>query len=160
RNRLGFCEAAAEMLGRDARPCAVVMIELGLQSAVNDALGHAWGDRVVVGAGERLCRTLADQALTARLEGDTFAVLLTSIGQQLGRRFQLVTQFRQALDTGQVDVHFQPQLALPTRQVVGVEALVRWQHPEFGMLDPAEFVTLVETTGLIDPLTDYVLNRS
>jgi EAL domain-containing protein (putative c-di-GMP-specific phosphodiesterase class I) len=57
-------------------------------------------------------------------------------------------------------VHFQPQLALRTRQVIGVEALVRWQHPEFGMVDPAEFVTLVETTGLINPLTDYVLDRS
>jgi diguanylate cyclase (GGDEF)-like protein len=234
RNRLGFREAAAEILRRDASPCAVVVIELGLLSAVNDALGQAWGDRVVLGAGLRLCRTLADHALTARLEGDTFAALLTgvgaqqalqaaqrvqaalsepypldklavectavvgvaltgveptrdadillqradvalraargaeatvrsylpSMGQLLMRRFQLVTQFRQALETGQVDVHFQPQLALPTRQVVGVEALVRWQHPEFGMLDPVEFVTLVETTGLIDPLTDYVLNRS
>ncbi|MBV8997110.1 MAG: bifunctional diguanylate cyclase/phosphodiesterase, partial [Pseudonocardiales bacterium] len=234
RNRLGFREVASEVLRRDTRPCAVVVIELGLLSVVNDALGQAWGDRVVLGAGERLCRTLADQPLTARLEGDTFAVLLVgvgaqqaqqvaervqaalskphpvdklavectavvgvaltgveptrdadvllqraelalrcarrtdqtvrsylpSMGQLLGRRFQLVTQFRQALDTGQVDVHFQPQLALPTRQVIGVEALVRWQHPEFGMLDPAEFVTLVETTGLIDPLTDYVLDRS
>jgi EAL domain-containing protein (putative c-di-GMP-specific phosphodiesterase class I) len=44
--------------------------------------------------------------------------------------------------------------------VIGVEALVRWRHPEFGMVDPGEFVTLVETTGLIDPLTDYVLDRS
>jgi diguanylate cyclase (GGDEF)-like protein len=234
RNRLGFREAAAEILRRDARPCAVVVLELGLLSAVNDALGQVWGDRVIRGAGERLCRTLRDQALTARLEGDTFAALLTgvdpqeaqrvaervqaalsepypvdklavectaavgvaltgveptrdadvllqraemalrsargadrtvrsyvpSMGQLLGRRFQLVTQFRQALETGQVDVHYQPQLALPTRRVIGVEALMRWEHPEFGMLDPAEFVTLVETTGLIDPLTDYVLNRS
>jgi diguanylate cyclase (GGDEF)-like protein len=234
RNRLGFCAAASEILRRDATPCAVVVIELGLLSAVSDALGPAWGDRVVVGAGERLCHALAEQALTARLEGDSFAALLIdvdaqqalqvaqrvqavlsepypvdklavectavagvavtgveptrnpddllqradmalrsargaeatvrsylpSMGQLLVRRFQLVTQFRQALDTGQVDVHLQPQLALPTRQVVGVEALVRWQHPEFGMLDPAEFVTLVETTGLIDPLTDYVLDRS
>ncbi|HJT02937.1 MAG TPA: bifunctional diguanylate cyclase/phosphodiesterase [Pseudonocardiaceae bacterium] len=234
RNRLGFREMASEILRRDTRPCAVVVIELGLLSAVNDALGQVWGDRVVLGAGQRLRRTLSEQALTARLEGDMFALLLAgvgaqdahqvaervqaalskpypvdklavecaavvgmaltgveptrdadvllqraelalrcarradqtvrsylpSMGQLLGRRFQLVTQFRQALDTGQVDVHFQPQLALPTRQVIGVEALVRWQHPEFGMLDPAEFVTLVETTGLIDPLTDYVLDRS
>jgi diguanylate cyclase (GGDEF)-like protein len=234
RNRLGFREAASEILCRDASPCAVVVIELGLLSAVNDALGQVWGDRVVLGAGQRLCRTLTDYALTARLEGDTFAALLTGVGSQqamqtaerlqaalsepypvdklavectavvgvaltgveptrdaddllqradvalrsargadetvrsylpsmgqlLGRRFQLVTQFRQALETGQVDVHFQPQLALPSRRVIGVEALVRWQHPEFGMLDPAEFVTLVETTGLIDRLTDYVLNRS
>jgi diguanylate cyclase (GGDEF)-like protein len=233
-NRLGFREAATDVLRRDVTPCAVIVIELGLLSSVNDALGHVWGDQVVLGAGERLRRTLPDQALTARLEGDTFAALLVdvdsqralhvaeqvhaalsepyrvdklavecsavagvaltgieptrdadtllqradvalgaargaeetvrnylpSMGQVLLRRFQLVTQFRQALDTGQVDVHFQPQLALPTRQVIGVEALVRWHHPEFGMLDPAEFVTLVETTGLIDPLTDYVLNRS
>jgi EAL domain-containing protein (putative c-di-GMP-specific phosphodiesterase class I) len=103
----------------------------------------------------------ADMALrSARGAEATVRSYLPSMGQLLVRRFQLVTQFRQALDTGQVDVHFQPQLALPTRQVVGVEALVRWQHPEFGMLDPAEFVTLVETTGLIDPLTDYVLDRS
>jgi diguanylate cyclase (GGDEF)-like protein len=233
-NRLGFREAATEVLRRDSTPCAVLVIELGLRSSVNDALGHVWGDRVVLGAGERLRRVLPDQTLTARLEGDTFAALLVdvcsqralqlaeqvqvtlsepypvdklavecgavvgvaltgveptrdadtlvqradmalraarggdetvrsylpSMGQVLLRRFQLVTQFRHALDTGQVDVHFQPQLALFTRQVTGVEALARWHHPEFGMLDPAEFVTLVETTGLIDPLTDYVLDRS
>jgi diguanylate cyclase (GGDEF)-like protein len=234
RNRLGFREAAAEVLRRDVTPCAVIVIELGLLSSVNDALGHVWGDRVVLGAGERLRRTLPAGVLTARLERDTFAALLVddeaqgavvmaeqvqaalsapypvdklavectavvgvaftgieptrdantllqradvalhaarggeetvrsylpSMGQVLLRRFQLVTQFRHALDTGQVDVHFQPQLALPTRQVIGVEALVRWHHPEFGMVDPGEFVTLVETTGLIDPLTDYVLDRS
>ncbi len=234
RSRLGFRAAATEVLGRDLMPCAVIVIELGLMSSVNDALGHVWGDQVVLGAGERLRGILPDQAFTARLEGDTFAALLVdvssqralqvaeqvhaalsepyrvdklavecsavvgvalteieptrdaetllqradvalraarssdetvrsylpSMGQVLLRRFQLVTQFRQALDTGQVDVHFQPQLALSTRRVIGVEALVRWHHPEFGMVDPAEFVTLVETTGLIDPLTDYVLDRS
>ncbi|HWR46463.1 MAG TPA: bifunctional diguanylate cyclase/phosphodiesterase, partial [Pseudonocardiaceae bacterium] len=233
-NRLGFRDAATEVLHRDSTPCAVIVIELGLLSSVNDALGHVWGDRVILGAGERLRRVLPDQALTARLQGDTFATLLVdvcsqralqvaeqvqaalsepypvdklvvecsavvgvaltgveptrdadtlmqradvalraarggeetvrsylpSMGQALMRRFQLVTQFRHALDTGQVDVHFQPQLALSTRRVIGVEALVRWRHSEFGMLDPAEFVTLVETTGLIDPLTDYVLDRS
>jgi diguanylate cyclase (GGDEF)-like protein len=234
RNRLGFREAANEVLRNGSAPCAVLVIELGLLSAVNDALGQAWGDRVVLGAGDRLCRTLDPRVLTARLEGDTFAALLSdidshqalavaeqvqaalskpypldklavectavvgvaltgieptrdanqllqradvalraarsaettvrtyqpSMGQVLVRRFQLVTQFRQALDIGQVDVHFQPQLALLSRQVIGVEALVRWTHPEFGMVNPAEFVTLVETTGLIDPLTEYVLNRS
>jgi diguanylate cyclase (GGDEF)-like protein len=234
RNRLGFREAAAEVLRRDVTPCAVIVVELGLLSSVTDALGHVWGDRVVLGAGERLRRTLPAGVLIARLERDTFAALLVdgeahgtgavaeqvqaalsapypvdklavectavvgvaftgieptrdadtllqradvalhaarggeetvrtylpSMGQVLLRRFQLVTQFRHALDTGQVDVHFQPQLALSTRQVIGVEALVRWHHPEFGMVDPGEFVTLVETTGLIDPLTDYVLDRS
>ncbi|HEU0127002.1 MAG TPA: GGDEF domain-containing protein, partial [Pseudonocardiaceae bacterium] len=234
RNRLGFREVANEVLRRDSTPCAVVVIDLDLLSSVNDALGHVWGDRIVQAAGDRLRRTLPDRVLTARLEGDTFAVLLVevdepttgqvaeevraalsapysvdklavectavvgvaltrvdpsrnvdillqradvalqaarvgdtavrtyapSMGQVFLRRFQLVTQFRQALDTGQVDVHFQPQLALLTRQVIGVEALVRWQHPEFGKLDPEEFVAVVETTGLIDALTEFVLDRS
>ena len=234
RSRLGFREAAIEVLRRDPASCAVIVIDLQLVSSVNDALGHVWGDRVIVGAGERLRRSLPAWALTARLEGDTFAALLVdvdspravqvaeqvqavlsqpypvdnlavecsavagvalteiestrdadtllqradmalraarsadetvrcyvpSMGQLLLRRFHLVTQFRHALDAGQFDVHFQPQLALASRQVTGVEALVRWHHPELGMLDPEEFVAIVETTGLIDPLTDFVLDRS
>ncbi len=235
RSRLGFREAATEVLRRDSTPCAVIVVSLELLSSVNDALGHVWGHRIVLDAGDRLRRILPDGVLTARLEGDTFAALLVdvccspqalqvaeqvqaalsqpypvdklavecnavvgvaftgveptrdadtllqradvalhaargsdetvrsyvpSMGQVMLRRFHLVTQFRHALDTGQVDVHFQPQLALSTRQVIGVEALARWSHPEFGMLDPEEWVTVVETTGLIDPLTDFVLDRS
>ncbi|HEX2298261.1 MAG TPA: GGDEF domain-containing phosphodiesterase, partial [Pseudonocardiaceae bacterium] len=103
----------------------------------------------------------ADVALQAARAGDAkVRTYAPSMGQVFLRRFQLVTQFRQALDSGQVDVHFQPQLALLTRQVIGVEALVRWHHPEFGMLDPEEFVTIVEATGLIDALTGFVLDRS
>ena len=233
RNRLGFRAAAAEVLRGDEQ-CAVVVIDLDLLPSVNDALGHVWGDRVVIVAGERLLAALPPEVVTARLEGDTFAALLvvpdeetalhgaeqiraalcepypvdklevesearmgialtdveptrdidallqradvalqaarstgetvrtyaSSMGQVFLRRFQLVTQFRLALDTGQVDVHFQPKLALATRQVIGVEALVRWRHPEFGMLDPAEFVAIVEATGLIDALTGFVLERA
>ncbi|MGH3939711.1 MAG: putative bifunctional diguanylate cyclase/phosphodiesterase [Pseudonocardiaceae bacterium] len=104
----------------------------------------------------------ADVALhAARAGGDGYVrAYAPTMGQVFLRRFQLVTQFRQALDTGQVDVHYQPQLALLTRQVIGVEALVRWHHPEFGMLDPEEFVAIVEATGLIDALTGFVLDRS
>ena len=234
RSRLGFREAATEVLHSDSGSCAVIVVDLQLVSSVNDALGHVWGDRVLVGAGERLRRTLPAWALTARIDGDTFAALLVdvdsqravqvaeqvravlsqpypvdklavecsavagvalteiestrdadtllqradmalraarcanetvrcyvpSMGQLLLRRFQLVTQFRHALDAGQFDVHFQPQLALASRQVTGVETLVRWHHPELGMLDPEEFVAIVEATGLIDPLTDFVLDRS
>jgi diguanylate cyclase (GGDEF)-like protein len=233
RNRLGFREEAAEML-RGHQSFAVLVIDLDLLSSVTDALGHAWGDRIVVAAGRRLSEQLPSDGIVARLEGDTFAALLVdcgeeealaaaeqiraalrppypvdklevesaarvgialsgveptrdvdtllqradvalqaarlgdapvrsyapSMGQVFLRRFQLVTQFRQALDTGQVDVHFQPKLALATRQVIGVEALVRWQHPEFGMLDPEEFVAIVEATGLIDALTGFVLDQA
>ncbi|SER76624.1 putative bifunctional diguanylate cyclase/phosphodiesterase [Actinokineospora terrae] len=103
----------------------------------------------------------ADVALrAARSSGDTVKAYLPTMGQIFLRRFQLVTQFRQALETGQVKVHYQPKVALPSRQVLGVEALVRWRHPEFGRLDPDEFVPAVEAAGLVDALTTFVMDQA
>jgi diguanylate cyclase (GGDEF)-like protein len=92
----------------------------------------------------------------ARGNGEHVRAYSPSMGQVFLRRFELVTQFRQALASGQVQVHYQPKVALPSRQVLGVEALVRWSHPEYGRLAPDEFVPAVEATGLIDALTSFV----
>lgn len=92
----------------------------------------------------------------ARGNGEHVRAYSPSMGQVFLRRFELVTQFRQALASGQVQVHYQPKVALPSRQVLGVEALVRWSHPEYGRLAPDEFVPAVEATGLIDALTTFV----
>ncbi|WP_436492440.1 putative bifunctional diguanylate cyclase/phosphodiesterase [Actinokineospora sp. HUAS TT18] len=103
----------------------------------------------------------ADVALrAARTSGEHVRAYLPTMGQIFLRRFQLVTQFRQALETGQVKVHYQPKVALPSRQVLGVEALVRWRHPEFGKLDPDEFVPAVEAAGLVDALTGFVMDQA
>src|SRR5205807_8748552 len=85
---------------------------------------------------------------------------VSSMGQIFLRRFQMVTQFRQAIEEGQVSVHYQPKISLPSKQVLGVEALMRWQHPEFGRLDPDEFVPAVEAAGLIGVLTEFVLEQA
>ena len=103
----------------------------------------------------------ADVAVrAARSSGEPVRSYLPTMGQLFLRRFQLVTQFRQALETGQVTVHYQPKVALPSRHVLGVEALVRWRHPEFGPLDPDEFVPAVEAAGLVDALTDFVMDQA
>jgi EAL domain-containing protein (putative c-di-GMP-specific phosphodiesterase class I) len=103
----------------------------------------------------------ADVALrAARSGGEQVRAYLPSMGQIFLRRFQLVSQFRQALEGGQVKVHYQPKVALPSRQLLGVEALVRWRHPEFGPLDPDEFVPAVEAAGLVDALTEFVLDQA
>jgi predicted signal transduction protein with EAL and GGDEF domain len=103
----------------------------------------------------------ADVALrAARSSGEQVRAYLPSMGQIFLRRFQLVSQFRQALECGQVKVHYQPKVALPSRQLLGVEALVRWRHPEFGPLDPDEFVPAVEAAGLVDALTEFVLDQA
>ncbi|HEY3753173.1 MAG TPA: EAL domain-containing protein [Pseudonocardiaceae bacterium] len=103
----------------------------------------------------------ADVAVrAARADGDTVRRYVPSMGQIFLRRFQLVTQFRQALENGEVYLHYQPKVALPSRQILGVEALVRWNHPEFGQLPPDEFVPAVEATGLIGALTSFVTEHA
>jgi diguanylate cyclase (GGDEF)-like protein len=75
-------------------------------------------------------------------------------------RLELVAELRQALSQGELDVHVQPKADLATGRVVGVEALVRWQHHRLGFVPPDHFVPVAERSGLIRPLTLLVLDRS
>ncbi|PXY32145.1 putative bifunctional diguanylate cyclase/phosphodiesterase [Prauserella muralis] len=102
----------------------------------------------------------ADVAVRATRGGEEVRGYAPSMGQIFLRRFQMVTQFRQALEDGQVSVHYQPKVSLPGKHVLGVEALVRWQHPEFGKVDPDEFVPAVEAAGLVGALTSFVLEKA
>ncbi len=72
-------------------------------------------------------------------------------------RLGLLGELRRALDLGELVLHYQPKVALVGENVCGVEALVRWQHPQRGMVPPNLFIPLAERTGLIRPLTRYVL---
>jgi diguanylate cyclase (GGDEF)-like protein len=69
-------------------------------------------------------------------------------------------ELRQALELDQLVLHYQPKIELATGRVCGVEALIRWQHPERGLLLPASFLPEVERSGLITPLTAWVLRRA
>lgn len=100
----------------------------------------------------------AEMALMAAQSSDEpIRIYGASMGQVFRRRFQLVTQFRRAVEDGLITVHYQPKLDLKDRELVGVEALVRWQHPEFGDVSPAEFVEAIEATGSIDTLLRHVM---
>jgi len=76
------------------------------------------------------------------------------------RRLTLVSELRSALQNGEIQVHVQPQGRLSSGQVVQVEALARWCHPELGNIAPDEFIPIAERSGLIGPLTTYVLDSS
>jgi EAL domain-containing protein (putative c-di-GMP-specific phosphodiesterase class I) len=69
-------------------------------------------------------------------------------------------ELRQAIDSDQLLLHYQPKRDFQTRRVTGVEALVRWQHPEHGLIPPDEFIVPAEKTGLIKPLTHWVLRTA
>jgi diguanylate cyclase (GGDEF)-like protein len=103
----------------------------------------------------------ADVALSAaRGRGDRIARYAERMENGSALTPQLMSELPNAMVENQVVVHFQPQVELGTGRVAGVEALVRWQHPEHGLLGPAAFVPAAERTGLIRSLTLHVLDRS
>ena len=132
----------------DPQPC----IGIAAITGTVDVLGD-----VAIDPGTLLQR--AEMAmLAARAREDTLQIYRPSMGEVYRRRFQLVTQFRQAIEQGRIVVHYQPKVNLAERELVGVEALVRWMHPEFGLVSPAEFVEAIEATGSIDILLEHVLD--
>ena len=79
---------------------------------------------------------------------------------EVSRRMRLEGDLRRALADGQVQVAYQPVYQLPDERLVGLEALARWTHPEFGVVQPQEFVPIAEESGLAIALTDYMLARA
>jgi diguanylate cyclase (GGDEF)-like protein len=73
-------------------------------------------------------------------------------------KVSLLGELRRAIDRRELVLHYQPKVSISTGDLVGAEALVRWQHPERGLVPPDDFIPLAEHTGLIGPLTRYVLD--
>jgi diguanylate cyclase (GGDEF)-like protein len=83
-----------------------------------------------------------------------------AIGQHNTRRLRLESELRHALDNHEFRVHFQPRVNLRTRRVVGVEALLRWEHPARGLLPAGEFIDVADATGLIVPIGEAALRAA
>lgn len=75
-------------------------------------------------------------------------------------RLALMSELREAIENELLEVYFQPQINIETDEVIGTEALLRWNHPQRGFIQPDEFIPLAEQTGLIKPLTRWVLKKS
>jgi diguanylate cyclase (GGDEF)-like protein len=234
-NRLLFTERLqAELAGSEyeGRGCTVLLLDLDDFKAVNDTLGHEFGDRVLVKVTRRLQAALGGKGVLARLGGDEFAVLADGSGAEAERlarqlldaldrpldfdalalhvaasigiasfpthgrsavellrhadvalyfakasdaafaayseehdeysidRLALAAQLRRGLDRGELVVHYQPKVPLHGGAELGVEALVRWNHPQLGRLGPDGFIPLAEQTGIIKPLTRQVLEHA
>lgn len=109
--------------------------------------------------------TLISQADMAKqhakhLGGDNFQFYTESLRASTVERLQLENQLRKAIDEGQLLVYYQPKLCLRTGRLHAAEALVRWQHPQLGMVPPGEFIGLAEETGLIAPMGEFVLRQA
>ncbi len=76
------------------------------------------------------------------------------------QRLSMETNLRRALENNQFVLYYQPKLCIRSNEIAGVEALVRWQHPDLGNVSPGEFIPLAEETGLITPLGDWILDAA
>ncbi len=101
---------------------------------------------------------------TARVAADAGGAQYKFFDEALNARAKahvvLEAELRQAIHAEQLRLHYQPKVDARTGYLVGAEALVRWQHPERGLLPPGEFIALAEESGLIVPLTDWVLHAA
>jgi diguanylate cyclase len=107
-----------------------------------------------------LLRRAAAAKHLAKRSGTGHAVFDATQETDVVRQLALLVDLRQCAARGELILHYQPKIDLATREIAGVEALVRWQHPKLGLLAPDSFMPEVERTALIEPVTRWVLNEA
>ena len=146
---------AGTLLSRLREPFSIE----GLTLEVDGSIGIASAPEHGTGVEQLIQR--ADIAMYAAKEGGRGYVLFEpQLDTYSPRRLSLAGALRTAIADGQIVLFFQPKAELATGRIVGVEALARWQHPQLGIVGPAEFVPIAEQTGLIGPLTSHVLDAA
>ena len=152
--------AAAEEVARSVHLAVSEPVELeGIGIEVEPSIGIAvFPDH---GTDPETLLQHADVAMyTAKRAHGEVAVYDLKIDSGSRERLELVAELRRAIDEDELTLHFQPKGRLPDGEVLGVEALVRWDHPDRGRLAPDRFIPLAERTGLMAPLTHHVLDRA
>ena len=157
----GFSEAnesellACRIVEAIGRPFLLDGHPVNIGASVGIALPTGTGDP------DELLRN-ADLAMyLAKAEGKgTFRMFKPAMAERMEARRALEADMRQAVEAGAFELHYQPVVQVSSGAVTGAEALIRWRHPKHGLISPADFIPLAEETGLISPLSEWVLREA
>ncbi|MCG6871078.1 MAG: EAL domain-containing protein [Gammaproteobacteria bacterium] len=154
-DRNAACHAARNLLGSLNEPVHLADHELEIGGSIGIALFPADGDDA-----DTLIRHADVAMYMAKNNTSGFALYDAERDEHSIARLNRVAQLRRAIVGDELKLYFQPLVALPQRKIVGAEVLVRWQHPENGMTLPQDFIPVAEETGLIQPLSRWVLRSA
>ncbi|MGE5219979.1 MAG: EAL domain-containing protein [Chloroflexota bacterium] len=131
----------------------------GLTLDVHASIGVALAPEHATGPEDLLRRS--DMAMrAAKHSASGYSLYTTAIDKYDPQRLTLMGELSYAIDHDELSLFYQPKISFRTNRIVGVEALLRWRHPQRGMIPPDQFITLAEKTGAIHRLTQWVLTKA
>lgn len=149
-------KVAQKLLNAVAHPVVVSKEEMFISASIGITLNPADGtvaDTLISNAGVAMLRAKEQ-------DKNSYQFYATKMNARSQEKLQLSNQLHRALDNDEFILHYQPKIALATGMVAGVEALLRWQRPGIGLTAPSEFIPLLEDTGLIGPVTDWIIQTA
>ena len=146
---------AAELVAALREPFLIGTLHLGIDASIGAGIFPVHGNDA-----STLLRCADVAMYEAKRKGLRAQIYSPALDCYSPRRLTLATALDEAIRVGQIKVHYQPIVGLSERRVDGVEALARWQHPEYGTIHPDEFIPIAEMGDQIRDLTLYVLNES